>query len=43
LRLSDRLFRWWHRLEAEKVDWGRFNSAMVRPRREVKPAQENAT
>jgi hypothetical protein len=22
LRLSDRLFRWWHRLEAEKIDWG---------------------
>jgi len=36
LRLSDRLFRWWHRLEAEKVDWGHFRTAMVRLRREVK-------
>ena len=40
LRLSDRLFRWWHRLEAEKVDWGRFHNAMVRLRREVKAALE---
>ena len=24
LRLSDRLFRWWHRLEAGIVDWGQF-------------------
>src|SRR5262249_33779213 len=33
LRPSDRLLRWWHRLEAEKVDWGRFHSAMLRLRR----------
>jgi transposase len=38
LRLSDRLFRWWHRLEAERVDWGEFHTAMVRLRREVKTA-----
>jgi transposase len=38
LRLSDRLFRWWHRLEAEKVDRGHFRTAMVRLRREVKAA-----
>jgi transposase len=38
LRLSDRLFRWWHRLEAEKVDWGRFRTAMARLRREVQAA-----
>jgi transposase len=36
LRLSNRLFRWWHRLEAERVDWGRFRAAMTRLRREVK-------
>jgi transposase len=41
LRLSDRLFRWWHRLEAEKVDWGSFRTAMVRLRREVKTALED--
>lgn len=41
LRRSDRLFRWWHHLEAEKVDWGRFRSAMVRLRREVKAALED--
>jgi transposase len=38
LRLSDRLFRWWHRLEAEKVDWRRFHAAMVRLKREVQAA-----
>jgi transposase len=38
LRLSNRLFRWWHRLEAERVDWGRFRAAMTRLRREVKAA-----
>lgn len=38
LRLSNRLFRWWHRLEAEKVDWGDFRRAMVRLRREFKAA-----
>jgi transposase len=41
LRLSDRLFRWWHRLEAEKVDWGHFRTAMIRLRREVKAALED--
>ena len=35
MRLSDRLYRWWHRLEAERVDRGRFG-AMTRVRREVK-------
>jgi transposase len=38
LRLSDRLFRWWHRLPAERVDWGDFRAAMTRLRREVKAA-----
>jgi transposase len=41
LRLSDRLFRWWHRLEAETVDWGRFRTAMARLRREVKAALDD--
>jgi transposase len=41
LRLSDRLFRWWHRLGAERVDWGRFRAAMARLRREVKAALED--
>ena len=41
LRRSDRLFRWWHRLAAEKVDWGRFHRAMVRLRREVKAVLED--
>jgi transposase len=41
LRLSDRLFRWWHRLGAEQVDWGRFGVAMDRLRREVKAALED--
>ena len=43
LRLSDRLFRWWHRLEAKKVDRGRFGAAMVRLRREVKAVLEDGT
>jgi transposase len=38
LRLSNRLFRWWHRLGAEEVDWGPFRAAMARLRREVKAA-----
>ncbi len=38
LRLSDRLFRWWHRLEDGKVDRTRFRAAMTRLRREVKTA-----
>ena len=41
LRRSDRLFRWWHHLEAEKVDWGSFRTAMARLRREVKAALED--
>jgi transposase len=41
LRLSDRLFRWWHRLEAETVDWGRFGTAMARLRRAVQAALED--
>jgi transposase len=41
LRLSNRLFRWWHRLEAEEVDWRRFRAAMARLRREVKTASED--
>ncbi len=40
LRLSDRLFRGWHRLEAETVDRWRFRTAMARLRREVKTALE---
>ena len=43
LRLSDRLFRWWHRLEAKKVDRRRFGTAMVRLRREVKAVLEDGT
>jgi transposase len=41
LRLSNRLFRWWHRLEAEEVDRGRFRRAMARLRREVKTTLED--
>jgi transposase len=41
LRLSNRLFRWWHRLEAEKVDWGQFRTAMARLRREVRAALDD--
>jgi transposase len=38
LRVANRLFRSWHRLEAETVDWGHFRTAMARLRREVKAA-----
>ena len=41
LRLSDRLFRWWHRLGAGEVDRERFGAAMGRLRREVKAALED--
>ncbi len=41
LRLSDRLYRWWHRLEAERVDRGRFRATMTRVRREVKAALDD--
>lgn len=40
LRLSNRLFRWWHQVEAEEVDRGRFRTAMARLRREVRRALE---
>jgi len=43
LGLSDRLFRWWHRLEDEEVDRGRFRAAMGRLRREVKAALQAGT
>jgi transposase len=43
LRRSDRLFRWWHRLEEQKVDRGRFRAAMARLRREVKATLEEGT
>jgi transposase len=43
LRLSDRLFRWWHRLADQKVDRGRFRAAMARLRREVKATLEDGT
>src|SRR5262249_26543522 len=38
LRLSDRLFRWWHRLVAEEVDWLPFRAAMARLKREDRTA-----
>ena len=43
LRLSDRLFRWWHRLEDEKVDRRQFRAAMSRLRREVKATLQAGT
>jgi transposase len=43
LRLSDRLFRWWHRLEDEEVDRERYRAAMTRLRREVKAALQDGT
>lgn len=43
LSLSDRLFRWWHRLEDRKVDRKRFRAAMTRLRREVKTALQDGT
>jgi transposase len=43
LRLSNRLFRWWHRLEDQTVDRQRFGVAMVRFRREVKAALGEGT
>jgi transposase len=41
LRLSDRLFRLWHRLGAGEVDWERFRTAMARLRREVESALDD--
>jgi transposase len=43
LRLSHRLFRWWHRLKDEEVDWKQFGAAMARLRREVKAALQDGT
>jgi transposase len=43
LRLSGRLFRWWHRLKDQKVDRKRFRAAMTRLRREVKAALQDGT
>jgi transposase len=43
LSLSDRLFRWWHRLEDRKVDRKRFRAAITRLRREVKTALQDGT
>jgi transposase len=43
LSLSDRLFRWWHRLEDRKVDRKRFRAAMTRLRREVKTVLQDGT
>ena len=43
IRLSDRLFRWWHRLAEGKVDRERFRTAMTRLRREVKAALQDGT
>jgi transposase len=43
LSLSDRLFRWWHRLGGGKVDPKQFQAAMSRLRREVKSALEDGT
>jgi len=42
-RLSNRLFRRWHRLEREEVDRPAFRAAMARLRREVKVALEDGT
>jgi transposase len=38
LRLSERMFRWWHRLCAGSIDRLRFRRAAARLRREVKSA-----
>jgi transposase len=43
LKLSGRLFRWWHRLAEEKVQWPQWSAAMVRLRREVKAALRQGT
>jgi transposase len=43
LRLSDRLFRWWDRLEGGEVDRQRFGAAMRRLRREVEAALREGT
>ena len=43
LRLSDRLFRWWHRLEDQKATRKQFRVAMGRLRREVKETLQQGT
>jgi transposase len=43
LRLSNRLFRWWHRLEQGEADRPAFRVAMARLRRDVKAALEDGT
>src|SRR5262249_5849281 len=43
LKLSDRLFRWWDRLEAGEVDRRRFGAAMGRLRGEVEAALRHGT
>ena len=43
LLLSDRLFRWWHRLQDGKVDRKQFRAAMSRLRREVRSALGDGT
>jgi transposase len=41
LRLSKRMFRWWHRLRDETIDRQRFQRIAARLRREVKAALED--
>jgi transposase len=41
LRLSKRMFRWWHRLRDETIDRQRFKTIAPRLRREVKAALED--
>jgi transposase len=41
LRLSKRMFRWWHRLREGTIDRQRFQSIAARLRREVKAALES--
>jgi transposase len=43
LRLSNRLFRWWHRLKDQKTTWKQFRAAMRRLRREVKQTLQEGT
>jgi transposase len=41
LRLSERMFRWWHRLRAGTIDRQRFKMIAARLRREVKAALDH--
>jgi len=43
LRLSKRLFRWWHRIGDQKATWEQLRVAMRRLRREVKQALGEGT